>query len=162
MAFLGVEQVFGEIEAVLAAGYAAKAAALNAEYDDGVAISAPQSYLRMFDPADQGELNAVSYPAVVLRPEPEDVTEGPRLGDEYKVATPFEVAVMEGYDSASRQQTRLLRHMRIVKELLAPEASLACGSVAYLGGGFSRTWTTDSGIMRDVAMVFAVTLIETP
>ena len=31
----------------------------------------------------------------------------------------------------------------------------------YAGGGFARTWTTDSGVVRDVAMLFVVTVYET-
>ena len=52
--------------------------------------------------------------------------------------------------------------MRAVKTILAPQASLSCGQCKYGGGGFARTWTTDSGIVRDVAMLFTVTVFEQP
>lgn len=163
MSMLGVERIMAEVEEKLQADLPAKVAELNALYADGVEIEAPVSYLRMFDPVDQGELNAVAFPAVVIRPEPEDVVDDAAMGThEYGIAAVVEVAFMTGYDSPSRQQTRLLRYMRACKEILGPTDSLDCGDVAYQGGGFARTWTTDSGVVRDVALLFTVTVYEAP
>lgn len=163
MAFLGAEAVLDQAEAALQAGLPDAITAVNAAYADGVTITAPLAadYRRVFDPADQKELDTYSYPLVVMRPEPESAG-GPTLEDEYEVATPFEVSIVVGYDEAGVQQKQLLRYMRAVKTVLAPQTSLDCGSVAYAGGGFARTWTTDSGIVRDVSMVFVVTMHETP
>ncbi len=163
MAFLGAEAIMDEVESVLKAGYAAAVTTVNAAYSDGIAIAAPAStsYHRIFDPADQNELTAYEYPLVVISPGPEDA-EGPRFGDEYTVTVPVEVAVVVDFATPAEQQKQLLRHMRVVKSILAPETSLTCGSVAYQGGGFARKWTTDSGVVRDVAVVFTVTVHESP
>lgn len=164
MSMLGVEQVMSEMEAVLQAGMTAKAAALNAEYTDDVDISAPEttSYLRMLDPEDRDAVLAIVPPAVIMRPLPEEPDETVAFGDEYQIATPVEVSVVVGYDTAERQQTRLLRYLRAVKELLGPENVLDCGSCRYAGGGFAREWTTDNGVLRDVAALFVVTVFERP
>ena len=72
------------------------------------------------------------------------------------------MSVVEGYDEPATQQRRLLRHMRVVKTILGPHACLVCGECKYAGGGFARTWTTDSGVVRDVSMLFVVTVYERP
>lgn len=129
MAFLGAESVMNEVESVLQAGMDAAVTAVNAAYSDGVAISAPlaANYRRTFDPADQDELAMYEYPLVVIRPEPEDADEDVALGDEYAITTPFEVSVVIDYDALAVQQKQLLRYMRAVKTILAPQASLTCG-----------------------------------
>lgn len=164
MAFLGAEAIMDEIETVLKAGYSAAVTTVNSAYPDGVAIAAPASanYRRVFDPADQNELDTYEYPLVVIRPEPEDVIDDAALGDEYGITTPIEVSVIEGYDDEATQKKRLLRHMRVVKTILGPHAALAVGEIRYAGGGFARTWTTDSGVVRDVSMLFPVTVYERP
>lgn len=160
----GVEEVLAQMKAKLLADLTAKAAALNAEYGDGIEITAPAaaSYLRKFDPADQAELETVVFPAIVLRPEPEDVTDGPDIGDEYQIEHAVELAFIVGYDARERQETRLLRYMRAAKEILGPQNSLLAGFTAYHGGGFARTWTTTNGIVRDIALVFTVTTLQIP
>lgn len=161
MGMPGMEQVLDEVAAALQAGMASKVAALNAEYADAYAITQPaaRNYLRVFDkPAAQA---LTSYPAVVIRPQPEDAQE-PSVGGEYGVAHPVEVAFIVGPDSQLAQETRLLRYMRAAKEILGPIKSLDCGETNYIGGGFAREYTTDNGILRDVALLFTTTVYETP
>jgi hypothetical protein len=162
--FLGAENVMDQVEAVLQVGMTAAVATVNAAYTDDVAIAVPlaQNYRRIFDPADQSELDTYEYPLVVIRPEPESVEGDQSFADEYAVSVPVEVSVVVGYDVPLIQQKQLLRYMRAVKTILAPQASLACGQCKYAGGGFARTWTTDSGVVRDVSMVFLVTVFERP
>jgi hypothetical protein len=160
----GVEEVLAQMKAKLIADLPAKVTALNSEYGDAADLVAPDAgnYRQVFDPQDEAELAMVTFPAVVLRPEPESVTGGPDIGDEYRVEHAVEVAFIVGYDLRERQETRLLRYMRAAKEIFGPQASLDCGSTAYHGGGFARTWTTSNGIVRDVALMFTVTTQQTP
>lgn len=163
MTFLGAENVMNEVETALQAGMSAAVSAINSAYTDGVTIAAPlaSNYRRIFDPADQSELDTYEYPLVVIRPEPEDAGDD-AFGDEYQIVVPIEVSVVVGYDVPLIQQKQLLRYMRAVKTILAPQASLACGQCKYAGGGFARSWSTDSGVIRDVSMLFAVTVFERP
>ena len=163
MAFLGAENVMNEVETVLKAQFTSVIGTVNSAYSDNVDIAVPlaTNYRRVFDPADQSELDTYEYPLVVIRPEPEDAADD-AFGDEYRVTIPVEVSVVVGYDVPVVQQKQLLRYMRAVKTILGPQASLACGQCKYAGGGFARTWTTDSGVIRDVSMVFIVTVFERP
>lgn len=158
MSMEGVETIFDQIEDKLQADLPDKIDAINALYGDSVVIEAPPatSYHRMLDPKDQAEIDAIVYPAVVLRPEPENVVGDADLSNGYEVDVPIEVAVMVGYDSSDRQQIQLLRYMRAVKEILGQLGAIAYGGCRYEGGGFARTYTTDSGVVRDVAMIFTV------
>jgi len=158
MSMPGIEQVLVQMKAKLRDDLPAKVAALNSEYADAVDLVAPNdaSYWFVFDPQDETELAMVTFPAVVLRPEPESVTDEPSLDDEYGIEHAVEVAFIVGYDARERQETRLLRYMRAAKEILGPQASLVCGQCRYHGGGFARTWTTSNGIVRDVALMFTV------
>ena len=164
MSMLGIEQVLAQMKAKLLADLPDKVAALNSEYADGIAITAPDasSYRQVFDPQDEAELALVAFPAAVLHPEPESVIGEPSVGGEYQIEHAVEVAFIVGYDARDRQETRLLRYMRAAKEILGPLDSLDDGSVAYRGGGFARTWTTSNGIVRDVALIFTTTVYETP
>lgn len=164
MSMPGVEAVLAQMQAKLQADLPAKVAELNGEYKDGCDLAVPdaRSYRRIFDPADQAELEATSFPTVVLRPEPEEVTDGPDIGSEYEVEHAVEVAFIVGYDLRERQETRLLRYMRAAKEILGPLDSLDAGDTRYRGGGFARTWTTSNGIVRDAALIFTTTVHETP
>jgi len=164
MTFLGAENVMDEMETALKAGMSAAVSAVNAAYSDGLEIAVPRSddYRRIFDPADQAELDTYSYPLVVIRPEPESADETVALSDEYAIDIPVEVSVVVDYDVPATQQKQLLRYMRAVKTILAPQTSLTCGRCRYAGGGFARTWTTDSGVVRDVSMIFIVTVYERP
>jgi len=154
----GIEEVLAQMKAKLIADLPAKVATLNSEYSDAVDLVAPDaaSYRQVFDPQDEAELAMVAFPAVVLRPEPESVTDEPSLGDEYGIEHLVEVAFIVGYAERKAQETRLLRYMRAAKEILGPQASLVCGQCRYHGGGFARTWTTSNGIVRDVALMFTV------
>lgn len=160
----GPERVMREMKAKLQADLPAKIAELNAEFNDDVQLGVPAeaSYKFMWEPSEQSLLEAISYPAVVLRPVIEDPVGGPDIGDEYTIAEPIEVAFMVGYDVSERQGMALLRYMRAAKEILAPQTSLDCGSVEWGGGGLARVWTTDNGVIRDAAHVFTVTVHETP
>lgn len=164
MSMPGIEEVLAQMKAKLIVDLPAKVAALNSEYADSIEITSPaaDSYRQVFDPQDEAELAMVAFPAVVLRPDPESVTGGPDIGDEYRVEHAVEVAFIVGYDARERQETRLLRYMRAAKEIFGPQTSLECGSTAYHGGGFARTWTTSNGIVRDVALMFTVTTQQTP
>jgi hypothetical protein len=164
MSMLGIEEVLAQMQAKLQADLPAKVDELNDEYDDGCLLTAPDaaSYRRIFDPADQAELEATTFPAVVLRPEPEAVTDGPDIGSEYEVEHAVEIAFLVGYDTREHQETRLLRYMRAAKEILGPLDALDAGDTRYRGGGFARTWTTSNGIVRDVALIFTTTVHETP
>lgn len=158
MSMPGIEEVLAQMKAKLLADLPAKVSALNSEYADAADLVAPDagSYRQVFDPQDEAELAMVTFPAVVLRPEPESVTDEPSLGDEYGIEHLVEVAFIVGYAAREAQETRLLRYMRAAKEILGPQASLVCGQCRYHGGGFARTWTTSNGIVRDVALMFTV------
>ena len=110
----GPERVMREMKAKLQADLPAKVAELNSEFNDDVQLLVPSeaSYKFMWDPSEQSMLEAISYPAVVLRPIVEDPQGGPDIGDEYTVAEPIEVAFMVGYDISERQGMALLRYMR--------------------------------------------------
>ena len=158
MSMPGIEEVLAQMKAKLIADLPAKVAALNSEYADAFDLAAPDaaSYRQVFDPQDEAELAMVTFPAVVLRPEPESVTDETPFGDEYGIEHLVEVAFIVGYAAREVQETRLLRYMRAAKEILGPQASLVCGQCKYQGGGFARTWTTSNGIVRDIALMFTV------
>lgn len=153
-----MEEVLAQVKAKLIADMPGKVAALNSEYGDAATIVSPAaaSYRQVFDPQDEAELALVAFPAVVLRPQPESVTDETPFGDEYGIEHLVEVAFIVGYADRELQETRLLRYMRAAKEILGPQTSLVCGQCRYEGGGFARTWTTSNGIVRDIALMFTV------
>jgi hypothetical protein len=165
MTMPGAGAVMGAIETRLQDGFAAKVSALNTEYADSITLTAPEtsSYHRMLDPADRDAMLALSTPAVILRPEVEEPVGGRALGGEYAIRTPIEVSIVTGYDTSERQGEALLRYQRALKELLLHQNS-ATGDSAYdfEASGFARTWTTDNGVLRDVAIVVSTVVFETP
>lgn len=165
MSMYGIEQVIDQITAKLQADLPAKLAALNAEYADAYALTAPAaaSYDTVFEEDTATALMARGgFPAVIVRPMPE--TAGAvAMGDEYEVAHGVSVAVVVQNADWRAQQVLLMRYLRALKEILGAEAALACGTCRYEGGGFAAEYVMgQNNILRDIVAVFTVTTYQRP
>jgi hypothetical protein len=162
---VGIEEVLAEVIAKLQAGLPAKIASLNAEYDDAYTITAPSnaSYLTTFDKPTALQLagQGGGYPAVIVEPQPETVEGEPDLSDGYDITHAVQVAFVVRQGTPAVQQKQLMRYMRAAKEVLGPQAALACGSCRYEGGGFAAQYSLGKNdILRDIVLLFHVRTLQ--
>jgi len=166
MSMYGIEQVIEQVIDKLKADMPAKILALNAEYADVYLLSTPveASYEIVFDKETAERIwSRGGYPAVIVEPQPEYVIGTPALGDEYAVGHVVQVSVVVNVADWRAHQIMLMRYLRAVKEILAPQNALACGGCRYRGGGFKSQFNlAKNEVLRDIAAVFLVTVYQRP
>jgi hypothetical protein len=159
---LGMALVVSQAIATLQAGMAAKVAELNAYYDDGHDLLAPNA--KAYYPYLPDPKFLHSYPAIVLFPWPSNAT-AHHIGNEYAIARHFVVDVVEKGRDAEDLSLKLQRWELAIFELLAGEDTLPCGQCDYQTTDWNQPRLTErkSGdLLQDLPLLFAATTYETP